>query len=143
MNPSKPWKRKLEVSSFLPSKSMYLQHVNFNRPSRFVPRSTMSRDIIERGTNRLGLGSAKILLNVSVSLGLCSSFAWKRMIAVVSTINANRLYSTHLAYTTLVESNTLHHNYAIVVTNDSFPVKSQIFLHILPKKSQLGKQNLP
>ena len=25
------------------------------RPSRFVPRSTMSRDIIERGTNRLGL----------------------------------------------------------------------------------------
>ena len=26
-----------------------------NRPSRFVPRSTMSRDLVERGTNRLGL----------------------------------------------------------------------------------------
>ena len=30
-------------------------HQNNYRPSRFVPRSTISRDIVERGTNRLGL----------------------------------------------------------------------------------------
>ena len=38
-----------------------------NRPSRFVPRSTMSRDIVERGTNRLGLYQEKNVVYQSLN----------------------------------------------------------------------------